>query len=134
MMIIGCDLQTRHQQVAMLDTSTGEMLESRLEQENGEARAFYAALTGPVRVGIEATGHTHWFDAMLAELGHELWMETRPRSGPWWCASRRRMRGMRRTYCVVRLDFDLPDQPRKWVPSFAHSANGGNHHCLCPTL
>ena len=26
------------------------------------------------RVGIEATGHTHWFEAMLAELGHELWM------------------------------------------------------------
>jgi len=25
-------------------------------------------------VGIEATGHTHWFEAMLAELGHELWM------------------------------------------------------------
>jgi len=24
-------------------------------------------------VGIEATGHTHWFEAMLAELGHELW-------------------------------------------------------------
>ena len=22
----------------------------------------------------EATGHTHWFEAMLAELGHELWM------------------------------------------------------------
>ena len=27
MMIIGCDLHTRYQQVAMLDTSTGEMLE-----------------------------------------------------------------------------------------------------------
>ena len=74
MMIIGCDLHTRYQQVAMLDTSTGEMLESRLEHENGEARAFYAALMGPVRVGIEATGYTHWFEAMLAELGHELWM------------------------------------------------------------
>ena len=30
--------------------------------------------SGPVRVGIEATGYTHWFEAMLAELGHELWM------------------------------------------------------------
>ena len=27
-----------------------------------------------MRVGIEATGHTHWFEALLAELGHELWM------------------------------------------------------------
>lgn len=74
MMIIGCDLHTRYQQIAMLDTSTGEMLESRLEHENGETRAFYQALTGPVRVGIEATGHTHWFEAMLAGLGQDLWM------------------------------------------------------------
>ncbi len=75
MMIIGCDLHTRYQQIAMLDTETGELVERRLEHENGEARAFYAALVGRrVRVGIEATGHTYWFEAMLAELGHELWM------------------------------------------------------------
>ena len=74
MMIIGCDLHTRYQQIAMLDTESGELVERRLEHESGEARAFYAALAGPVRVGIEATGHTHWFEAMLAELGHELWM------------------------------------------------------------
>ena len=73
-MIIGCDLHTRYQQVAMLDTESGELVERRLEHESGEARTFYAALAGRVRVGIEATGHTHWFEAMLAELGHELWM------------------------------------------------------------
>jgi transposase len=74
MMIIGCDLHTRYQQIAMLDTESGELVERRLEHESGEARAFYAALVGAVRVGIEATGHTHWFEAMLAEMGHELWM------------------------------------------------------------
>ncbi len=57
----------------MLDTETGELVECRLEHESGEARAFYAALPAPVRVRIEATGHTHWFEAMLGELGHE-WM------------------------------------------------------------
>jgi transposase len=67
-------LHTRYQQIAMLDTETGEVTERRLEHESGEARAFYCALAGRVRVGIEATGHTHWFEAMLAELGHELWM------------------------------------------------------------
>ncbi len=67
-MIIGCDLHTRYQQIAMLDTETGEEVERRLEHESGEARAFYSALQGRVRVGIEATGHTHWFEAMLAEL------------------------------------------------------------------
>jgi len=31
-------------------------------------------MSGRVRVGIEATGHTRWFERMLAELGHELWI------------------------------------------------------------
>jgi len=74
MKIVGCDLHTRYQQIAMLDQETGELTERRLEHENGQARAFYASLEGPVRVGIEATGHTRWFERMLAELGHELWI------------------------------------------------------------
>ena len=55
-----------------LDTDTGELTERRLEHGNGEARAFYAELQGKVLVGIEATGHTRWFERLLAELGHEL--------------------------------------------------------------
>ena len=74
MKIIGCDLHTRYQQVAMLDQETGELVERRLEHESGEARAFYASLEGAVRVGIEATGHTRWFERMLGEMGHELWI------------------------------------------------------------
>jgi transposase len=74
MKIVGCDLHTRYQQIAMLDQETGELIERRLEHESGEARAFYASLEGPVRVGIEATGHTRWFERMLAELGYELWI------------------------------------------------------------
>lgn len=74
MKIVGCDLHTRYQQIAMLDEETGELVERRLEHESGEARAFYASLEGPVRVGIEATGHTRWFERMLAEMGRELWI------------------------------------------------------------
>ena len=74
MKIVGCDLHTRYQQIAMLDTETGELLERRLEHANLEAKAFYSELIGPVRVGIEATGHTRWFERLLAELGHELWI------------------------------------------------------------
>jgi hypothetical protein len=55
MKIVGCDLNTRYQQIAMLDVETGELVERRLEHESGEARAFYASLSAPVRVGIEAT-------------------------------------------------------------------------------
>ena len=35
MMIIGCDLHTRYQQIATVETNTGEMLECRLEHANG---------------------------------------------------------------------------------------------------
>ena len=72
MIIIGCDLHTRSEQIAMLDTETGEFEERRLEHEEGEARRFYAGLKEPALVGIESTGYTRWFADMLAELGHEL--------------------------------------------------------------
>src|SRR5437660_4725971 len=75
MLIIGCDFHTRYQQIAMAEESTGELLcERRLENESGEAAAFYRSLHKPVRVGIEATGPIHWFERLLAELGHELWI------------------------------------------------------------
>ena len=74
MKIEGCDLHTRYQQIAMLDTETGELMDRGLEHAQGEARAFYASLQGAVRVGVEATGYTRWFERMLAELGHELWI------------------------------------------------------------
>src|SRR6266436_6605276 len=75
MLIIGCDFHTRYQQIAMAEESTGELLlERRLDHESGEAHAFYRSLQGPVRVGIEATGPIHWFERLLAELGHELWI------------------------------------------------------------
>jgi transposase len=74
MKIVGCDLHTRYQQIAMLDEETGVLIERRLEHANGEAKEFYAKLAGPVRVGIEATGYTRWFERLQAELGHELWI------------------------------------------------------------
>ena len=74
MLIKGCDFHTRFQQIAMLNEATGELTERRLDHENGEAPAFYRHLQGPVRVGIEATGPIRWFERLLAELGHELWI------------------------------------------------------------
>ena len=74
-MIIGCDFHTRYQQIAMAEDSTGELLlERRLDHQSGEAQAFYRDLPTPVRVGIEATRPIHWFERLLTELGHELWI------------------------------------------------------------
>src|SRR5216684_971809 len=59
----------------MADDETGELLlERRLDHESGEAHAFYRNFSVTVRVGIEATGPIHWFERLLAELGHELWI------------------------------------------------------------
>ena len=75
MKIIGCDFHPSYQQIAMADTDSGELWEGRLEHEYGEARRFYQALHGQtVRVGIEAVGNSHWFEQMLADMGHELWI------------------------------------------------------------
>ncbi len=51
MLIIGCDLHARYQEIAMLDTASGEVARRRLEHENGEARAFFANLTERAQAG-----------------------------------------------------------------------------------
>jgi len=55
MRIIGCDLHSRQQTLAMLDVETGEVEECVLRHEGDRVREFYRALPHPVRVGIEAT-------------------------------------------------------------------------------
>ena len=72
MIIIGCDFHSRSEQMAMLDTETGEVVEKRLEHENGEVKRFYEGLKEPALVGIESTSYTRWFAEMLAGMGHEL--------------------------------------------------------------
>ncbi len=58
MIIIGCDLHTRFEQIAMVETETGQVIEKRLDHESDEARSFYEGLSEPALVGIEATGAT----------------------------------------------------------------------------
>jgi hypothetical protein len=49
MKIIGCDFHPGYQQIAMLDSVTGEIVEKALSHERKEeVRAFYAGLEGPV--------------------------------------------------------------------------------------
>jgi transposase len=69
MKILGCDLHAKQQTIAMVDTETGEITEKTLSHEGNEVREFYAALEGPVVVGIEATGAMQWFLELLEELG-----------------------------------------------------------------
>jgi len=114
MLIIGCDLHTRYQVIARLDTESGEMVTRRLQHENGEARAFYASLPAAALVGIEATGYTPWFERLMAELNYELWVGD---------AAQIRARAVRRQKTDTRDAEHLLELlsthrfPRLWIPS-----------------
>ena len=76
MLIIGCDYHPSFQQIAFVDTETGELQERRL-QHREEAEKFYRDLAVQgikVRVGMEASGQARWFERLLAELNIELWI------------------------------------------------------------
>jgi hypothetical protein len=72
MILVGCDLHTRKQQVALLNTDTGELRDQELSHVGDDVERFYAALSPPVTVGIESTGYSLWFHALLQRLGHTL--------------------------------------------------------------
>jgi hypothetical protein len=66
MIIIGVDYHPEFQQIASVDTNTGEFQEKRLARPE-EAEQFYRALAGQnVRVGMEASGHARWFEFRVA--------------------------------------------------------------------
>ena len=72
MIIIGVDFHPEFQQIALVDTDTGDFQEKRLDHPD-EAEQFYRALAGQkVKVGMEASGHARWFERLVAELQFEL--------------------------------------------------------------
>ena len=76
MIIIGVDYHPEFQQLASVDTDTGEFSEARLENPE-QAEQFYrelAARGAQVRIGMEASGHARWLERLLGELHFELWI------------------------------------------------------------
>jgi transposase len=77
MMLIGVDYHPSFQTIAFFVEETGEYDERELNHSEGEAERFYRDLQQRgihVRVGMEATGYSRWFERLLAELGFELWI------------------------------------------------------------
>jgi len=115
MIIIGVDFHPEFQQIALVDTDTGELQERRLEHRE-EAETFYRALAGQqVRVGMEASGHARWFERLVAELQFELWIgdaaEIRTK--------RVRKQKTDRQDAQLILRLLLEDRfPKIWVPSW----------------
>lgn len=114
MFIIGCDFHTRYQQIAMMNDTTAEITERRLDHQNGEAQQFYRNFTGPVRVGVEATGPLAWFERLLTELGHQLLIGD---SAKIRASAVRKQKTDQRDARLI-LDLLLADRfPRIWVPT-----------------
>jgi transposase len=115
MIIIGVDYHPEFQQIASVDSDTGEFQEKRLSHRD-EAEEFYRALAGQkVRVGMEASGHARWFERLVAELQFELWIgdaaEIRTK--------RVRKQKTDRQDAQLILRLLLEDRfPRIWVPSW----------------
>ena len=117
MIIIGVDFHPEFQQIAMVDTGTGELQERRLNHPN-EAESFYRELVSrsfPVRVGMEASGQARWFERLLGELQIELWI------GDAAEIQRKRVRKQKTDRQDAQLILKLmlkEDFPRIWVPSW----------------
>jgi len=114
MLIIGCDFHPSFQQVAIFDKRTGEYQEKRLGHRQ-EAESFYRSLAGQgVQVGMEACGHYPWFEGLLAECGHQLWLGD---AGQIRASVVRKQKTDRRdAQQILRLLLE-ERFPRIWVPS-----------------
>jgi len=65
------------QQIAWLDTESGECGERRFAAQQWRSGDFLPEIEGAGSEcprGIEATGHARWFERLLAELEYELWV------------------------------------------------------------
>ena len=115
MIIIGVDFHPEFQQIASVDTDTGEFQEKRLAHRD-EAENFYRALAGKkVRVGMEASGQARWFECLMRELQFELWIGDAAAI----CTKRVRKQKTDRQDARLILQLLLEDRfPQIWVPSW----------------
>jgi transposase len=115
MLVIGADYHPSFQQIAFMKTETGECGERHLTHSDGEAERFYRGLSGgQVRVGMEATGHSRWFERLLTELNYELWIGDPAKIR----AARVRKQKNDREDAEHLLRLLLEDRfPRVWTPS-----------------
>ena len=116
MLIIGLDYHPSFQQIAFVDNETGEYGERGLLHQNGEAERFYRELKQrgvKVRIGMEATGHSRWFERLIVELDFELWIGDPAQIK----AKRVRKQKTDREDARLLLTLLMEDRfPRIWVP------------------
>jgi transposase len=68
---MGVDFHPHQQTICWCDLTTGEIRTKTLFHNAPELRQFYQTMP-PAIVGIEASTQAVWFEALLADTGHEL--------------------------------------------------------------
>lgn len=68
------DFHARKQFVSYCDSETGEIKRRELNHQTDDVRGFYRQFQGEVIVGFEASGYAAWFEALLEQLGHTVWV------------------------------------------------------------
>lgn len=116
MKIVGCDFHSSFQQIAILDTTTGDIEERRLEHSDGQAERFYGQLGPGALIGMEAVGNSLWFEQLVEKLGHELWIGDAAQIRASYV--RRQKTDRRDAGHILRLLVERRF-PRIWVPSAA---------------
>lgn len=71
---IGVDFHPHQQTAAWCDTLTGETRTIDLEHDLEKVREFYTTLPEPAVIGIEASAKARWFEDILFETGHKLFV------------------------------------------------------------
>ena len=116
----GVDFHARQQVIVWSNTDDGEIHHLKLWHDDlAKVKAFYAGLPRPAIVGLEASGYSAWFEELLFELHHQVWIgnaaEIRKRA-------RSRQKTDRRDAETI-LDLLLKDEfPRIYRPSAASRA------------
>src|SRR6185436_7594524 len=71
---VAVDFHAREQTISYCDSADGEIHRTKLRHQHDDVRKFYEQFTGEVVVGLEASGYSAWYEQMLAELGHTVWL------------------------------------------------------------
>jgi transposase len=71
---VAVDFHAREQTISYCDTADGVIHRTKLRHQHDDVRAFYKQFSGEVIVAFEASGYSAWFEQMLTELGHTIWL------------------------------------------------------------
>ena len=71
---VAVDFHAREQTISWFDTADEEVHRTKLRHQRDDVRKFYEQFRGEVIAAFEPSGYRAWFEQMLAELVHTVWL------------------------------------------------------------